>query len=114
MFLIELYKGLTTDFLTFKTFISPIALIVFYYMGAVVMPLFGWFFSRWLMKKIGFIEKGYEESKKVVSRVLSLKYKIIFTLFFIMIFLFMELLWRMMFEFLIAYMQIWEVLVRTT
>ena len=62
------------DFLTFKTFISPIALIVFYYMGAIVMPIFGWFFSRWLMKKIGFVEKGYQESKKVASMIFSLKY----------------------------------------
>ena len=62
------------DFLTFKTFISPLALIIFYYMGAIVMPIFGWFFSRWLMKKIGFVEKGYQESKKVASMIFSLKY----------------------------------------
>jgi hypothetical protein len=99
------------DFLTFKTFISPVALIVFYYMGAIVMPIFGWLFSRWLMKKIRFIEKGYQESKNFASILFSLKYKMLFILFFMMMFLFMELLWRMMFEFLIAYMQIWEVLV---
>jgi len=100
------------DFLTFKTFVSPTALILFYYLGAIVMPIFVWFTSRWLMKKVLFIEEIYKKSKKVIFMTLSLGYKLLFLLLFIMIFLFMELLWRMMFEFLIAYMQIWEVLVK--
>ncbi|SFV67861.1 hypothetical protein MNB_SV-14-426 [hydrothermal vent metagenome] len=102
------------DFLTFKTFVSPITLIVFYYMGAIIIPIFAWFFSRWIMKKISFIENLYQESKKLAFSIFSLKYKIIFISFLIMMFLFMELLWRMMFEFLIAYMQIWEALVKVT
>ena len=100
------------DFLTFKSFISPTILVVFYYMGAIVMPFFVWFTSRWLMKKILFLEQSYEKSKKLVLATVNLKYKVLFGLFFLMIFLFMELLWRMMFEFLIAYMQIWEALVK--
>ena len=100
------------DFLAFKSFISPMALIFFYYMGAVIMPIFVWFVSRWLMKKIGFIEQGYQQSKKVVWATVSLPYKIFFMVMFVMMFLFMELMWRMMFEFLIAYMQIWEALVK--
>ena len=100
------------DFLTFKTFVSPMALIFFYYMGAVVMPIFVWFFSRWIMKKMTFIEQGYQQSKKVVWATVSLPYKILFMVIFMMMFLFMELMWRMMFEFLIAYMQIWEALVK--
>jgi hypothetical protein len=100
------------DFLTFKSFISPIALVVFYYMGAVVMPIFVWFTSRWIMKKISIIEQGYEKGKKVLGVTMSLKYKFLFMGMFLMMFLFMELMWRMMFEFLIAYMQIWEVLVK--
>ena len=98
------------EFLTFKIFISPVALIAFYYMGAILMPLFGWFFARWIMKKIALLERGYQESKELAWRLLSLKYRVLFVLLFIMMFLFMELLWRMMFEFLIAYMQIWDVL----
>ena len=100
------------DFLAFKSFISPVMLVVFYYMGAVIMPLFVWFTSRWLMKKITVIEEGYQEGKRVVWAVLSLRYKLSFMVMFVMMFLFMELLWRMMFEFLIAYMQIWEALVK--
>lgn len=100
------------DFLTFKTFISPIALIIFYYMGAVVMPIFVWFFSRWIMKKIGFVEQGYQKGKKFLGSTVSLKYRVLFMAMFIMMFLFMELMWRMMFEFMIAYMQMWEALVK--
>ncbi len=100
------------DFLTFKTFISPVALIVFYYMGAVVMPIFIWFSSRWIMKKITFMEKGYQEGKKIVWAMVSWRYKLLCGVLCLMMFLFMELMWRMMFEFLIAYMQIWEALVK--
>jgi len=86
------------DFLTFKSFISPTVLVVFYYMGAIVMPMFIWFVSRWLMKKIAWAT-------------MSLGYKFLFGVVFVLMFLFMELLWRMMFEFLIAYMQIWKAIV---
>ena len=99
------------DFLLFKTFISPIALIMFYYLGAILMPLFIWFATWWFIKKFYLIEKGHNSIKKGLWTLLSFKYKMIFTLFFIMLFLFMQLLWRMMFEFLIAYMQIREALV---
>jgi hypothetical protein len=99
------------DFLIFETFISPVALIVFYYMGAIIMPIFVWFLSRWLMKKVAPLEQGYQESKRVVWATLTLRYKILFILLFVMAFLFMELMWRMMFEFLIAYMQMWDALV---
>jgi len=102
------------DFLTFKTFVSPIALIVFYYMGAIVMPIFIWFFSRWIMKKIVAVESSYQKAKSLAWRSFSLKYKIVFVTLFIISFMFMQLLWRMAFEFLIAYIQIREVIVNGT
>jgi len=102
------------DFLTFKIFVSPIALIVFYYMGAIVMPIFIWFFSRWIMKKIVAVESSYQKAKSLAWRSLSLRYKIAFVTLFIMLFAFMQLLWRMAFEFLIAYIQIREVIVNGT
>ncbi|HIP51741.1 MAG TPA: DUF4282 domain-containing protein [Campylobacterales bacterium] len=42
---------------------------------------------------------------------MTLKYKVLFVVLLVMMFLFMQILWRMMFEFLIAYMQIREALV---
>ena len=99
------------NFLTFKTFISPIALIAFYYMGAIVMPIFIWFFARWIMKKMVVIEQSYQKAKSLAWSSLSLKYKIVFVILFIFSFMFMQLLWRMAFEFLIAYIQIRDVMV---
>ena len=99
------------DLLTFKTFISPTTLIIFYYIGAVLMPPLIWFFSRWIMKKIDFIEQSYLKSREMAWKSMPINYKILSVFIFVMIFLFMELLWRMMFEFLIAYMQMREALV---
>ena len=102
------------DFLTFKTFISPTMLLIFYYIGAIVMPIFIWFTSRWLMKKISMMEESYQVAKSMAWKSMSFKYRVIFIFLFIMMFLFMQIIWRMMFEFLIAYMQIWETLVKAT
>ncbi len=99
------------DFLLFKTFISPKALVFFYYFGAVFIPILIWFLKDWLVENIYFIKKCYKLTKDIFYKSLSLKRKIIFILLFITAFLFTELLWRMMFEFLIAYMQIRDSLV---
>jgi hypothetical protein len=42
-----------TDFLTFETMISRHALLVFSYLGAVVMPLAAWFMALYLMRRFG-------------------------------------------------------------
>jgi hypothetical protein len=99
------------DFLTFKSFISIETLIVFYYMGAIVMPI-GLFLSlAWFIQKFSLVKNSLEQGKKQLwSRLTGLqKFKTL--LFLIAIFLFMELFWRMLFEFLIAYMQIRDALV---
>ena len=100
------------DFLTFKEFISIPVLIGFYYMGAVVMPVAIWAFSRWLMKKFKLVGDIHNAGKKKFWGLLTTKQKIFYVAMFIMAFLFMELFWRMMFEFIIAYMQMRDALVR--
>ncbi|RUM69448.1 MAG: hypothetical protein DSZ07_04570 [Sulfurovum sp.] len=99
------------DFLTFKTFISPTMLLLFYYIGAIVMPIFIWFASRWIINKVTMMEESYRVAKQIVWGSMRFKYRVFFISVFIMMFLFMEIIWRMMFEFLIAYMQIREALV---
>ena len=99
------------DFLTFKTFISPTMLLLFYYIGAIVMPIFTWLACRWLMDRVIMIKKSHRVSKHIAKRSMNLKYRLIFIFLFITIFLFMQIIWRMIFEFLIAYMQIRDVLV---
>lgn len=99
------------DFVIFKTFISPTMLVLFYYIGAIVMPIFIWFTSRWIMKKISMMEESYQIAKSMVWKSMSFKSRVIFIFLFIMIFFFMQIIWRMIFEFLIAYMQMREALI---
>lgn len=99
------------DFLSFKSFISIPVLIGFYYIGAVIMPIFLWLTAIFLVKKYQFINTLHKKSKETLWDLLNTKQKIIFIAFFITAFLFMELFWRMLFEFLIAYLQIRDALV---
>jgi hypothetical protein len=99
------------DFLTFKTFISIDALIFFYALGAIVMPIAISFFTIWIIKKYNIIEKTYNQSKKLIWNSLNAKQKVQILSCFLICFFLMELFWRMLFEFLIAYMQIHDALV---
>jgi Mn2+/Fe2+ NRAMP family transporter len=80
-------------------------------MGAVVMPVFLWVASIWLVKKYQFIHLLHKKSKETLWNLLNVKQKVLFIALFVTAFLFMELFWRMLFEFLIAYMQIRDALV---
>jgi hypothetical protein len=100
------------DFLTFKDFISIPVLIVFYYFGAIIFPFFMWIFSTWLMKKYKSIAALHNKGKETLWNALTTKQKIKLVLAFLVAFLFMELFWRMLFEFLIAYMQMRDALLQ--
>ena len=100
------------DFLTFKTFISTEALIIFYYLGALLLPIGLWQLLTWLIRKYNLINAAYENGKELLWKPLSRKQKTRFVSFFIILFLFMELFWRMLFEFLIAYMQMRDALLQ--
>lgn len=101
------------DFLTFKTFVSTNVLILFYYMGALVMPLLAWYMAIWVIRKFEFARLAYEQGKEKLWNLLTSQQKTKLILIMAFFFLFMELMWRMMFEFLIAYMQIRDVLVQS-
>jgi len=79
------------DIITFKTIISKYVLIIFYYFGAIVIPLFMYKYTHYI----------YTPIKSTLPRLYTL---------FILLFLFAEILWRMMFEFLIAFLQIRDAL----
>ena len=107
------------DFLTFKSFISTEVLILFYYIGAIILPVVTWHLVTSLYKKYEFINTAYEKEKEkekekeAVWKRLNKKHKNMLIIFFITSFIFMELLWRMMFEFLIAYMQTRDALLQS-
>lgn len=98
------------DFLAFKSFISIKALIIFYYIGAFVFPVGMWVFFKWLIGKYQFINATYENGKELLWGSLNKKQQYKLLAFLVTAFLFMELFWRMLFEFLIAYMQIRDAL----
>ena len=88
------------DFLTFRSFIAPDLLIILYYMGAVVMPLFAYLFYLWLRGKLP-IEYEIDIRKR---------YKYLLYLIMLLFFLSMEIFWRMIFEFMIAYFDMHDAL----
>ena len=98
------------DFLTFKSFISTEVLIIFYYIGAFILPVGVWTLLTWLIRKYKYLNTAYENGKAIVWKSLNKQQQIKLVAFFITGFLFMELFWRMLFEFLIAYMQIRDAL----
>jgi hypothetical protein len=101
------------DFLTFKTFISAEALIMFYYIGALILPIGIWGLLTWLIRKYKDINAAYENGKVIIWKALDKQQQMKLVSFFIVAFLFLELFWRMLFEFLIAYMQIRDALLNT-
>jgi len=101
------------DFLTFKTFISTEALIAFYYIGAFILPVGIWLFFAWLIRKFKYINTVFDSSKAIIWKSLDKQQQIKLVSLLITTFLFMELFWRMLFEFLIAYMQIRDALLNT-
>jgi hypothetical protein len=92
------------DFLTFKTFIAPAVLLVCYYLGAVVMPLASIYMVRKLAPYFG------QAARKAAAHIPE-KYRnrLYFSMF--VAFICMEIIWRMMFEAMIAYFQMREALV---
>ncbi len=92
------------NFLTFRSLISPYALIGFYYLGALFMPVAAWFFWRWLGLRYGWLRQVQRTVGAFSRQVLSPAQRVGFFLTCLVCFLFMELFWRMLFEFLIAYL----------
>lgn len=98
------------DFLTFKQFISPYVLFIFYYMGALGVPIASWLFTLWLRKKYWLVSDTYTTSKKTLIKMTQKKHRIGVMVLFFALFIWMEIMWRMLFEFLIAYLQIRDAL----
>ena len=90
------------NFLTFKTFISSDILIFFYYIGAVLIPILLWQSRVYLKDRFKIIQLINEQIVKIFSS-LSNKEQSYARLFILFAFISMEIIWRMMFEVMIAY-----------
>jgi hypothetical protein len=82
------------DFLTFKSFITPGVLVVCYYAGVLFMP----FLAAYLWKKLGQLGTASENRSKKIAATVALVFML-------------ELVWRMMFEAMVAYFQMRAALV---
>ncbi|WP_430732985.1 DUF4282 domain-containing protein [Candidatus Sulfurimonas marisnigri] len=87
--------------------------MVFYYIGALILPIGIWLLLLWLVRKYKLLNTSYEKEKEAIWKLLNREQKIKFVAIFVILFLFMQLFWRMFFEFLIAYMQIRDALLLT-
>ena len=101
------------DFLSFKSFISTEILIIFYYLGAVFLPVFAWLLGKCLLRHDNVINKWVRLGKTLLWQQLTWQQRSQLLLFFLVFFMFLELFWRMLFEFIIAYLQIRDALVGT-
>ncbi len=100
------------DFLSFKLFITPSLLVVMYYLGAIIMPIMSWFFVKWLQQKHPYFYVATEVSKQQYVNHVETKHRILLWAIALIFFVMLEIVWRMMFEFFIAYFQMHDALLR--
>ena len=97
------------DFLSFNRFITQDVLIFFYYIGAVVMPIFLYFSRSAVLRRFTFF-KTADETIHGFFATFSFQQKVMFWVLFIIMFFCMELCWRMVFEAMIGYFDMHEYL----
>ena len=99
------------DFLNFKLLISPYVLVIGYYIGALVVPIGSWLLVVWIRRKYALVSDIYESSKKTIKAVThTFKDRMLFYGLFMVFFISIEIIWRMMFEFMMAYFQMRDML----
>ncbi len=98
------------DFLNFRLFISPYVLMICYYIGALGVPIGSWLLALWIKRKYLLASNIYDLSKITFIKMTRTKDRILLYILFIVFFICMEVMWRMMFEFIIAYLQMREAL----
>ena len=120
------------DFLQFKLFIAQDVLNVFYIVIALILPIICWIWLSWIIRRYATVIKFYKDAKysiiitfimwiirkikffqnkidqKLSWESLSTSQKLKFIAVFLFIVIFSELFLRLMFEYLIAYMQMHE------
>ena len=98
------------DFLTFQTFITPSLLIFMYYIGALFIPVVSWYLLKWI--KLSYFQEISRRIKEEIQTRTTVKVRIFMYMAFIICFLCMEILWRVMFEFFIAYFDMHDALMQ--
>lgn len=120
------------EFIQFKLLIAEDVLTVFYVICAILIPFASWYFLLWVIRRYALVLQFYKDSsysiifsfimwivrkikffknkidEQVTWQSLTLTQKLKFILLFIMFVGMSELFLRLIFEYLIAYMQMHE------
>jgi len=97
------------DFLTFKRFITADILIVCYYIGALLIPFLLYKTRHYLSENVSLF-RTLNTFLNSAFNTLEKKQKNYIKLLLLLMFLAMEVMWRMMFEMMIAYFQMHDYL----
>ena len=98
------------DILTFRTFLAPYALPFFYYLGALGVPFAAWGLLVWLRRRYGRLDQAIQTGGGIAPPETRRRGRGLVLPPFLRPFLFMELMWRLLFEYLIAFLQMREAL----
>lgn len=126
------------DFLLFETFIAENVLTVFYIICALLLPVVCWFWLQWMLKRYAGLLRLYRAHKRslLLSLILWLLNKLLFfrkrdsqalswselntqqklklIIVFVLLVVMAEIFLRLMFEYLIAFIQMHESLQQLT
>jgi hypothetical protein len=98
------------DFLTFRRFLGPYVLPLIYYLGALGVPFTAWALLVWLRRRYSRLDQTLQSGGEMARLHTRRRDRIALALLFLAIFLFMELMWRLLFEYLMAFLQMREAL----
>lgn len=100
------------DFLSFKSFITLDVLPICYIFGAFFAPFASWLIVQWARKRYSLLDNTIEQSRSYLRTLLGSRDYLIIWILWIAIFICMEIFWRILFEYLIGYMQMREELMK--
>lgn len=96
------------DFFSFDALVGIHVLRILYFAGAVGIPLIGWIFARRIRAR------APDAAAEAFSAFAGTMRRGVFLSFFIFFCFFIEILWRLLCEFLIAFLQMREALFELT
>ena len=102
------------EFLTFRRFVSFPVLLVWYYLGALGIPLLSWYVAIRIKRKYWIVSEAGEMGQQLIREHLRPRDQAALIALILFLFLSMETMWRVLFEYLIGYLQMRDALMSLT
>ncbi len=96
------------DFLNFNVFVSPCILKTLYFLGAAILPVVGWR----ALQKARSRHPGVEAFFSAANSAAGTRVRFLRWVIFAFAVICAEMLWRIIFEYLIAYLQMRDALIK--